>query len=221
MKYRSNSLLLAVMAALFVAAFSLSAPAGEVGSLNAFQPGDVADANDVNANFSALRSAVNDNDDRLSDLERSPSRRSVQIPGNSLGSVPGFDDVQPDFLGVRVNSSGVNSTRVFLRRPPDYAGGSAQLRVVFKPTSNTAGVVDFVISHSGNDLNGGSFEHVDLNAPGVTVGDQEQSHSQTFVVPADKLDFDMWSAIFRRAGSESTYDDPIIILTVDWEYDAL
>ncbi|MDJ0972923.1 MAG: hypothetical protein QNJ98_00510 [Planctomycetota bacterium] len=50
---------------LVLAVFSVSV-AGPVNVPNTFVPGDVADANQVNANFAAVEAAVNDNDTRIS-----------------------------------------------------------------------------------------------------------------------------------------------------------
>jgi hypothetical protein len=47
----------------------LAVLAGPVGSLTTFSNGTVADANEVNANFSAIRTAVDDNDSRITSLE--------------------------------------------------------------------------------------------------------------------------------------------------------
>lgn len=51
-----------------------------------FTNGDLADADDVNANFSALADAVNDNDGRLSRMEGSAVIRVPHTPGDDLAS---------------------------------------------------------------------------------------------------------------------------------------
>lgn len=69
MSHKRNIPWIAVMLTVLVAAMGASTLAGQVGTLNSFQSGAVASSNDVNANFSALRTEVNDNDDRISSLE--------------------------------------------------------------------------------------------------------------------------------------------------------
>lgn len=55
--------------------------AGAVGSLNTFANGAVADAAQMNANFNAVRSAVDDNDARLDALEPVQNIQSVTYQG--------------------------------------------------------------------------------------------------------------------------------------------
>jgi len=211
---------LALMCALFIVTFSLASSAGPVTGLTSFQPGDVADANDVNANFARLANELNDNDSRLGLIEASAARRSVHFPARSLAYGATDTGVTPDGLGLIVSSS-ANSLRVLLRRPADYAGGDASVTIVFAPLISISGVVDFEVQHSGNDCNGTRFQHVTLNAAGVVVSDNERLHCQTFTVAAAALDYDVWSAVFQRAGSDSTYTDDLRVLSVDWEYSAL
>ncbi len=64
---RGMSPLLAI--AFFVFLLVPSASGSQVGALTTFTNGTVADADEVNANFTAVRSAVNDNDTRITALE--------------------------------------------------------------------------------------------------------------------------------------------------------
>ena len=64
---RGTSPLLTI--ALFVFLLVPSASGSQVGALNTFTNGSVADADEVNANFDAVRTAVNDNDTRITALE--------------------------------------------------------------------------------------------------------------------------------------------------------
>jgi hypothetical protein len=57
--------------------------AGAVGSLVTFSNGTVADANDVNANFAAVQTAVDDNDTRLTAVEGAVSGPVFQLPTSS------------------------------------------------------------------------------------------------------------------------------------------
>lgn len=216
MRHGSSRPWLALMVVLLVAAFSMSAPAGPVGSLNTFSPGDVADANEVNANFDAIRTAVDDNDARIDDLVTSNTMKCLHFPANSLAHGA---SVTPDTLGLVVPDG--QGVRVYLRKPPDYAGGDVLVTVVFSPQISVAGVVDFSVSHSGNDYGNGAFMHTDVDAPGVAVNDNEFVHRQTFTVPAASANFDVWSARIRRTGAEETYVDDVRVLCVDWQYRGL
>lgn len=56
--------------------------ASPVGTLNSFSNGTVTDANDVNANFSTIRTAVDDNDARITTLEAGGGSGNVHV-GNT------------------------------------------------------------------------------------------------------------------------------------------
>ena len=77
----SGPLLVAVVILILMPA----ATGSQVGSLTTFTNGTVADANQVNANFQALRTAVNDNDTRIASLEAAPPHGQVI---SSLAMVP-------------------------------------------------------------------------------------------------------------------------------------
>lgn len=74
--------------ALLVLLFMGPAMSGPVGSLTTFVNGEVADADQVNGNFEALRIAVDDNDARISALEGAGS--SFDVDSYATGTRRGF-----------------------------------------------------------------------------------------------------------------------------------
>lgn len=83
---RGTSPLLTI--ALFVLIFMPPAVGSQVGALTTFTNGTTADANEVNANFNAIRTAVNDNDTRITALEGAGG--SFDVDSYATGTRRGF-----------------------------------------------------------------------------------------------------------------------------------
>ncbi len=64
---------------IFSLVFSVTLIAGEVNLPHTFQPNTKAKANEVNANFNAVKDAVNDNNSRIRTLENTTSDHSARI----------------------------------------------------------------------------------------------------------------------------------------------
>jgi hypothetical protein len=69
---------------------SLAASAGEVGDLNKFENNTKADADEVNANFNAVKSAVDDNYDRILNFS---APKSASVTYSAMGFTPKKIDV--------------------------------------------------------------------------------------------------------------------------------
>ena len=90
-KHRSGLWILTATGAL-VAALSLWAPAGPVSALNQFTPGSVADANAVNANFAACKTAIDDNHAQIDAVRQVLPRmvRGMLHGGSALQAGSGY-----------------------------------------------------------------------------------------------------------------------------------
>jgi len=208
------------MGALLVLSFAALAPADTVKGLATFTPGEVADANAVNANFEALRSSVDDNASRIGVLEEAVDRRSVSMSAFALGWDHFNEEPGTSSYGW-ILPTGVAVTIVGqYPRPSDYAGGGAVFTVYFWPsTAATSGVVDFQVRHRA--LECGVVPPVVpaiLEQTGVPVDANDPIYCQSFDVPASALDGDLWSVVIRRGASESTYPGDVVLLAVKWEY---
>ena len=73
---------------LLVLLFVPSAGGGQVPALTTFTNGTTADADEVNANFEAIRAAVNDNDTRITTLEGASA--PIDIDSYAVGTRRGF-----------------------------------------------------------------------------------------------------------------------------------
>jgi hypothetical protein len=69
----------------FFFSLSLAASAGKVAELTKFNNGERADAEQVNANFTAVKVAVDDNDKKINDLSQP---RSASVTYSAVGFVP-------------------------------------------------------------------------------------------------------------------------------------
>ena len=212
----------ALMSAVFVAALALSAPAGTVPSLNTFSPGDVADANAVNANFSSLRNAVNDNDTRIVQVESVTGTRTMQFPARTLAYDPTTPNIGPHAHGLNFAAAVGAATPAVLycRKPDDYAGGDATVKLTFVPTTTHSDVVDFTLTSATYDcgaVNPGGV--VDVDAPGVPVAGMAL-YCQDFTIPASQLSRAIWCTFVKNDGAERTYGWEVTLLSVDWTYSA-
>ena len=212
---------MAVASALLVLGISLSAPASEVTTLETFTPGTIADANAVNANFSALQAGVNDNHARIATLESKGTVRRMTIQGISLA--------HPDtFSVITVNSAGdgldwqqdaIESASLQMRRPIDYTGGDVTFTLVFRKISGT-GSVEFVARANSFDP-GEAFADTGANA-GVPVdvgaGSFNSFYSVQITIPGAKLGKSLWHVRFQRGGSGDTHAGDVLLNFVDLEY---
>lgn len=113
-----------------------SASGGEVGTLVSFTNGTTADADEVNANFDALRTAVNDNDDRIVVLEgrASPTRIVLVSPVHGDTAASG-DALRSAISGITDN--GASNPYALLLEPGTYDIGTEALTL--KPHVDLAG----------------------------------------------------------------------------------
>lgn len=214
--------------------------AGELDVPNAFAAGEAARAGEVNANFQAAESAVNDNDarigslegtvsdhaSRLSTLESAPATvtRSIQLPAYAFAIYDGADIIADDQYGLRWDRGLGSTLQAALPAPPDYAGGDLTLRVLFETEGTTAsgGVVEFFSrARSYSDGERSTTGVSGLSDGGVTVGtDGYLVYAQTITIPASRMQGDYWFIRLSRSGTGSTYDAPVVFHGAALEYPA-
>lgn len=226
-----------VLAGLFAAPSVL---ASDLDVPNEFVPGEAARAGEVNANFQAAETAVNDNDaringlegtvsdhaSRLSTLESAPATvtRSIQLPAYAFAIYDGADIIADDQYGLRWDRGLGSTLQAALPAPPDYAGGDLTLRVLFETEGATAagGVVEF-FSRARSYFDGESSTSgvSGLSDGGVTVGTEGYLvYAQTITVPAARMQGDYWFIRLSRSGTGSTYDAPVVFHGAALEYPA-
>ncbi|WP_143308632.1 hypothetical protein [Candidatus Entotheonella palauensis] len=148
-------------------------------------------------------------------------RRTISIPAHALSISPSGTIITPNSLGLQWQHNFRQVARFFIQSPPDYAGGDVTLSIFFQTTSATLGIVDFFIRP--NSFNSGEgFRDIDsLSTSGLSVAGREGSgtlYEQRIPIPADRLTGNWWTSGIQREGSDSTYTDDVIVLSVALEY---
>jgi len=195
--------------------------AGSVSLPHEFQPGTPADANEVNANFTALAEEVNDNHVRIKALESATTERSIHITARALGVFLG--EIVPNAYGLRWPDDGIDAAFAFLDRPADYDGGDVKVRLIFQTHGTGDGTVDFFLRwtsvKSGDDWSGRTEIQ---GAPADTTGSPSYSlHVQEIPVPAGLVGNPIWACSIHRSGPErDTSTDDVSLVSVDVVYGA-
>jgi len=141
--------------ALFIA-FSLPLAAGEVNLPHTFQPNTTAKSSEVNANFNAVRDAVNDNNNRIRSLENFKSNLTGGCPaGQAMNGVnadgtPVCEDMNKD---RRIVSVTYPATCFAVNDKPNES--------LVKATYREAYLVNF----PGNGSTVGNFLHCPIALP--------------------------------------------------------
>lgn len=86
MKSKARSILTVIASPLWVLALPILVFASQVTIPNTFVSGTVADAGQVNANFTAVKNAVNDNDTRITAIETARTRVFASNDSNASGN---------------------------------------------------------------------------------------------------------------------------------------
>jgi hypothetical protein len=144
-----------INAILFISLFYQSAWAAELVIPNTFVPNSPAKASEVNENFGAVRTVVNqhetkvtaqgtaiaDIESRVDELETiTPTPRNISIASNQFGIVEGDTVLTRSFYGMKfpyyttaeLQALCCNNEAFFsMSRPKDYAGGNVVARLVF------------------------------------------------------------------------------------------
>jgi hypothetical protein len=105
---RQTALMAAIPSILILGVVAGLTLASEVTLPSTFTPGTVADANEVNQNFDAVKTAVDDNDARITELEGLPPHvlAAVHVSGSPvavtrwMSNLPGSPVVTVDYPGV-------------------------------------------------------------------------------------------------------------------------
>lgn len=212
---------LALSACLFIAS---NAMAGEVTLPNTFTANTTAVADEVNANFTEVKTAVDDNNARITTLEGDisalPTTHVLSFPAGALaGSMQVGSTVctWDNNGGINWTQSYNGSARVVIKKPDNYSGGDVTLKIFFYAGSNATGVVDFFIR-------AGSFDDGDNPSSGLSSTDtgnknvSQGYHTEIETITEDKLQKEWWVISMQRKGTASTYTDPVVLKSIALEY---
>ncbi len=229
---------LSVMASFMV---STQVVAGNLTIPNSFTSGTPAVAAEVNANFSAVESEVDDNDDRIStnisDITSNDSRitalestvgnlgitRTISIPASAM-SFDASDPITVVGRGLSWSFTFAGGTYQSVKAPADYAGGDVTFHIFFQTTSATTGVVNFFIRPTSFSTTEGEFDPGSISCTSVSVSGTigfGTLYEQQCTIPASRLTGDWWNTTIQRQGSGATYPDNVIVWGAAFEYQAV
>lgn len=187
-------------------------------------------AQEVNENFSALKTAVDDHDARIitnlsyiDGVVNIISTQTISIPAGALGYDPSGTIITLDYNGLLWQQTYASSAVVVIKAPADYNGNDVTFSILFSPDTSASGVVDFFIRPSSYNSGDDIYSATSLNAndPVSVSGSDLTVYEQVFTIPADRLANDWWRVTIQRQGSSSTYTDDVVVRSVAFEYSTL
>jgi hypothetical protein len=201
---------------------------------------DPAVADEVNANFDAAETAVDDNNQRLNAAEGTLSdhegrlstlegesgvlTRSIPLPVRSFWVYDGAGLISDDQYGLQWDSGTGSTLQAALPAPADYAGGDLTLRVLFETEGSTpsGGVVEFFSrATSYSDGESATTSVSGLSDDGVTVGSSGSlAYVQSITIPASRMEGDFWYIRLSRSATGATYTAPVVLHGVALDYPA-
>jgi hypothetical protein len=148
--------------------------------------------------------------------------RSLGFPAFSLSSDPASTDLTRVYDGLRWKRASGPASLV-MPRPPDWDGVSAiQIRIFFRPTTNTAGTVQFFVRPRVYDPGDTFRDAVGSVSDLVSVSNSSQFGQMTISIPAARFGAkSWWYLVFQRDVGAPTYPDEVIIISVAIGYNAL
>ena len=175
--------------------------------LETFTAGEVIRAADVNANFEALRAAVD-------------GTRSVSFPANALNFDPTSTVITADAQGLNWQHSWAGSAYLAIQRPLDWDDtASVQLDLYFSPKTAAGGDIAFFIrprSYGPGDV---YLDATSMDAPAAAAAGDRVIAKQTFVIPASVFDGELWIvSLQREGGGADTYSGDVILHAVALTY---
>ena len=199
----------------FIYRFSPGVYAGDLIIPNSFSPGDTVSADTMNANFSSIETEVVDNHDRITAMEN----RTISFPASVLSHSPTIDTVVTHYSGLLWQQNDNEVALLIIKRPADYAGGEIAMHILFVPTTETEGVVDFYLLESSFNT-GTQTQRLPETLNGASVPKSQALHyQQTFTLnPSTMIAYEWWRFAINRKGIESTYSDDVVVYSVAIEY---
>ncbi|MGC9344188.1 MAG: hypothetical protein ACP5E3_15910, partial [Bacteroidales bacterium] len=147
--------------------------------------------------------------------------KSVSFPANSLAITPGGSIITPNVYGLQWQQNYRNAASLTLKKPAEYTGGDVELSLFFMTSTDTEGIVNFFIRPNSFSSGDGLTDIPSIKNDGVKVNGKEgfgTLYEQTFIIPADRFEKDWWRIAIQREGSNSTYTDDVMVMSVALTY---
>lgn len=187
-------------------------------------------AAEVNANFSAVQSAINGTDQQVQDLKDITNTRvrtflpqGLTLTRQRMGdtSAGAVYDRHPN--GLRWSATFVGGARIDMKAPGDYAGNGAELSIAFSTTTPDSGFASFFIRPESYNAGDSYPSPISITTDYVAVAG-ELVYVQTFDIPSGRLEGNWWHISIQRIGADSinnpeTYDDDLVVHSVALEYE--
>lgn len=153
---------------------------------------------------------------------------NVNIPGNNTISIPAFALAKSPTTahisevggGLLWEQNYTNDASLSIKKPANYTGGDVEFTIFFRSTLlSTPGVVDFFIrpfSFSSGEAFSSSSSISSSSSVSITAANTV--YEQKFTIPANKLTKDWWQITIQRQGSNSTYTDDVLVMSVALDY---
>ena len=213
------------IAALSATALVLSAPVNsgvlDEASMNVFEPNTPALADEVNANFEAIRDAVNRLDEQTQDTS------VISFPANALSFDPNSDAIEHHQLGLHWEEAD-DALGFALQRPKDYAGGDMTLTIYFRTGLQPpeGDVIEFGVRPDSADppqTRGLTLAGDPIRDEGVAIPSMSQfSHFrgiQELTIPELNRDHSWWIfSVERLTDQANPYEGSLYIHAVSLEY---
>ncbi|MDT3680896.1 MAG: hypothetical protein ROY82_00270 [Truepera sp.] len=178
--------------------------------LETFTAGEVIRAADVNANFEALRAAVD-------------GTRSVSFPANALNFDPTSTVITAVPLGLSWQHSFAGPAFLAIQRPLDWDDtASVQLDLYFSPTTSAGGNIAFFIRPRSYEPGDALIDATSMDAPAAAAAGYRVFAKQTFTIPASVFDGELWIVSLQRDSTGAdTYSDDVILHSVALTYEVV
>ena len=221
---RSIPEILTRSSALAVAAFLYASAslADSVTIPNTFVGGTPAVAGEVNQNFDAVASAINDNDARIDVIE---GAKQVRLTADSLNPRGSTSRSNGGFFGQAITFPQVftSSVGATFPLPIDWDGVSDfVITLFFTPDDSNAGVVDFFARVHGVAVGDtiADVTGVAAQAPISVSGENGVLLASTIVAPASRfaLTDDLFVMTIQRNVTNDTYTSAVSLIAVGITY---
>ena len=149
--------------------------------------------------------------------------RSLAFPAFSLAFDPANPNLVHNYDGLRWKFTYSVSANLVLPRPPDWDGASdIQIRIFFKPTSNTPGTVRFFVRPRVYDPGDTTYDTSGVFSELVSVSNVSQFSQMTITIPATRFGTkSWWYLVIQRDSPTPTYPDEVVILSMAIDYTAI
>ncbi len=178
---------------------------------NSFSSGQVISAAGLNANFAALKTAVDALETKVTALE-APKSVTLEFPGGALNTTLTQGFAGPTYL------SAISTARLAIKRPADWSSNtSITVELYFTPTTAGTGTAGFFIRPRRYNPGDSFQDQTGIVSTLQSVTETKQFLKQTITIPATQLGKELWELVVQRSG-DGTFGGEIELTSVALTY---